>query len=111
MDGEGQNADNIVNVEELSDNELINNVVPSIARRLESRKVKDASVTLTRKTINKKTIYGPPKAGSKVVPPSSKRKSRHVSSSDDDEDDIKRLNLSMMSSKMSRTSLLSKVCK
>ena len=72
------------------DNELITNVVPGIARRLKSRKLKYASVTPPLKTIKKKTMYGPPKAVSNVVPPSRKRKARLVSSTDDDVDVVKR---------------------
>ena len=80
----------VINVEELSNIDIITNVVPGIARRLKSRGVKDASITPPSKTIKKKTMYGPPKAGSKVVPPYSKRKVRPVTSIDDDEDAVKR---------------------
>ena len=82
----------MVNVNELYDNELISNVVPEIAKRLKSRKVKDVNVTPPAKIIKKKTMYGPPKPRSKVVPPSSKIKARPDSSinDDDDEDDVKR---------------------
>ena len=73
----------------MSDNKLITNVVPGIARRLKSRRVKDESITRPPKTIKNKAMYGHPKAGRKVIPPSSKRKSRPVTSADDDEDAIK----------------------
>ena len=66
---------------------LLINVVHGIARRLKSRKVKDASVTPPTKKTKNKIMYGPLKPGSKVVPPSSKRKARPDSSTDDDDDD------------------------
>ena len=84
---ENQNTANVVNADELSDNEINSNVVPGISKRLKTRKRKNVDVTPPAKSIKKKTMYGPPKPWSKVVPPSSKRKARPVSSTDDDDDD------------------------
>ena len=46
------------------------------------------SFTPPAKILKKKTMYGPPKPGSKVVPPSNKRKVIPDSSTDDDDDDV-----------------------
>ncbi|XP_058758409.1 uncharacterized protein LOC131631655 [Vicia villosa] len=68
-----------VNLDELSNNDLITTAMPGIAKKLRSRK---GNFVVT--TTPPRSRYGPPKAWSKEVPRSNKRKIRDNANSDGD---------------------------
>lgn len=82
-------VEEVMNLDDLSDNDLITTVIYGIAKRLKSRKGKFVVDNTSTKSIKKKTMCGASKVCSKWVPPFNKRKIReHVDSEYDVEDDV-----------------------
>ncbi|XP_058746261.1 uncharacterized protein LOC131619147 [Vicia villosa] len=80
------NADKVINLDDLPDDDLVASINPSIAKRLMRRKgehVVDED-SLKKKTVVKPTFVGPKKSWSKVVP--KKRKARIVDENESDSD-------------------------
>ncbi|XP_058786365.1 uncharacterized protein LOC131660992 [Vicia villosa] len=85
-ESEKTQTDKVINLDDLSDDELVASINPSIARRLMRRKGKQAvaEVSPKKKAVAKSVSVGPKKAWSKVVP--KKRKARSSSENESDFD-------------------------
>ncbi|XP_058777803.1 uncharacterized protein LOC131652043 [Vicia villosa] len=82
-------AEAVVNLDDLSDNDLIPIMMLGIAERLKTRKGKVVATSTPTKT---KTRYGPSKPWSKEVPNSNKRKIRDSATSESDaEEDVQNI--------------------
>ncbi|XP_058758493.1 uncharacterized protein LOC131631746 [Vicia villosa] len=79
-------TDKVINLDDLSDDDLVASINPSIARRLMRREGKQdvAEVSLKKKAGAKSVSVGPKKVWSKVVP--KKRKARSISENESDSD-------------------------
>ncbi|XP_058725982.1 uncharacterized protein LOC131597294 [Vicia villosa] len=79
-------ADKVINLDDLSDDDLVASINPSIARRLMRRKGKQAvdEDSQKKRAVAKPTSVGPKKPWSKVVP--KKRKTRSIAENELDSD-------------------------
>ncbi|XP_058760696.1 uncharacterized protein LOC131634029 [Vicia villosa] len=102
-------ADKVINLDDLSDDDLVASINPSIAKRLIRRKGKQAVAedSLKKKAVVKPTSVGPKKSWSKVVP--KKRKARIIAENESDSDGAVNVNDIHPKKKVNTTKLATSV--